>query len=48
MRAATVTTLLSFAFAGTAFAQSQPAILAGQVIIPAATFIPALPMPPTT
>jgi hypothetical protein len=41
MRAATLSTFLTFALAGTALAQSQPATLAGHVVIPAATFIPA-------
>jgi hypothetical protein len=41
MRAASLSTFLTFALAGTAFAQSHPATLAGHVLIPAATFIPA-------
>jgi hypothetical protein len=41
MRAATLLTVLTSALAGPAFAQSQPAILAGHVVMPAATFIPA-------
>jgi hypothetical protein len=41
MRAASLSTLLTFALASTAFAQSQPATLAGHVVIPAASFIPA-------
>jgi hypothetical protein len=41
MRAATLSTFLSFALAGAAFAQEQPATLAGHIVIPAATFIPA-------
>jgi hypothetical protein len=41
MRAATLSALLTVTLAGAAFAQSQPAVLAGHVVIPAATFIPA-------
>ncbi len=41
MRAATLSTFLTIALASTAFAESQPATLAGHVVIPAATFIPA-------
>jgi hypothetical protein len=41
MRTASLCTILTFAIAGTALAQSQPATLAGHVVIPAATFIPA-------
>ncbi len=41
MRAATLSTFLAIALTSTALAQSQPATLAGHVVIPAATFIPA-------
>jgi hypothetical protein len=41
MRAASLTIILTSALAGTAFAQSYPATLAGHVVFPAATFIPA-------
>jgi hypothetical protein len=41
MRAATLSTFLTIALTSTALAQSQPATLAGHVVIPAATFIPA-------
>ena len=41
MRAASLSTFLTIALASTAFADSQPATLAGHVVIPAATFIPA-------
>ena len=41
MRAVTLLTALTSALAGPAFAQSQPAVLAGHVVMPAATFIPA-------
>lgn len=41
MRAASLSTFLTIALASTALADSQPATLAGHVVIPAATFIPA-------
>jgi hypothetical protein len=41
MRAATLSALLTVTLVNAAFAQSQPAVLAGHVVIPAATFIPA-------
>ncbi len=41
MRAATLSGFLTLALASTAFAQPQPATLAGHVLIPAASFIPA-------
>jgi hypothetical protein len=41
MRAVTLSACLTLALASSALAQSQPANLAGHVVIPAATFIPA-------